>query len=48
MNIGTQVTFNLGWETKTGEIVWISEECGWVKDQTDTVHKISLTEINAV
>jgi len=45
MNIGTQVTFNIGWETKTGEIIWISSEFAWVKDQTDTVHKISIPEL---
>jgi hypothetical protein len=48
MNIGTQVTFNLGWETKTGEIIWISNEFAWVKDQTDTVHKILISGLKIV
>ena len=48
MNIGTQVTFNVGWESKIGEIIWISYEFAWVKDQTGIVHKISIPELKAV
>jgi hypothetical protein len=48
MNIGTQVTFNLGWETKTGNIIWLSYEFAWVKDQTDTIHQILISELSTV
>ena len=48
MDLGTQVTFNIGWETKTGNVIWISEEFVWVKDQDDVVHKILISELQIV
>ena len=46
MNTGTQITFNVGSETKTGEIVWISSEFAWIKDQaTNEIHKILITDL---
>jgi hypothetical protein len=46
MNIGTQVTFNVGFETKTGEIIWLSLEFAWVKNQaTNEIHKILITDL---
>ena len=46
MNIGTQVTFNVGSETKTGEIIWISPEFVWIKDQeTNETHKVLITDL---
>ena len=48
MNVGTQVTFISGWETKTGNIIWISEEFAWIKDSKDIVHKILISELQII
>jgi hypothetical protein len=45
MSIGTKVTFNIGWGDKSGEIVWISDQFAWIKDEFENTQKIELSKI---